>query len=135
MSNITQVVNAEKNMTTLKKGIVASGLDQVLSGTGPFTVFAPSDTAFGKLESGVIDDLLRPENKVKLIRLLRQHVVIGKVNFKDFKEGDKLKTIDGRELLVSIMEGKVSIEGTFLSNRVIATSNGLLYSLDALLKN
>jgi uncharacterized surface protein with fasciclin (FAS1) repeats len=135
MSNITQVVNAEKNMTTLKKGIAASGLDQVLSGTGPFTVFAPSDTAFGKLESGLIDDLLRPENKVKLIRLLRQHVVTGKVDFKDFKEGDKLETLDGRELPISVMDGKVSIDGTFLSNRVIATSNGLLYSLDAVLKN
>jgi len=129
MSNITQVVNAEKNMTTLKKGLVASGLDQVLSGTGPFTVFAPSDIAFGQLESGVIDDLLRPKNKVKLIRLLGQHVVTGKVNFKDFKEGDKLKTIDGRELLVRVIDGKVSIDGTFLSNRVIATSNVVLYSL------
>jgi uncharacterized surface protein with fasciclin (FAS1) repeats len=135
MSNITQVVNTEKNMTMLKKGMVASGLNQVLSGTGPFTVFAPSDMAFEKLESGMMEDLLRPENKIRLIRLLHQHVVAGKVNLKDFKEGDRLKTIDGRELLVSVTDGKVSIDGTSLSSRVIAGSNGVLYSLDTLLKN
>jgi uncharacterized surface protein with fasciclin (FAS1) repeats len=54
MSNITQVVNAEKNMTILKKSVSASGLDSVLSGAGPFTVFAPNDLAFEKLEKGVL---------------------------------------------------------------------------------
>ena len=75
MSNITQVVRTEKNLTTLKKTIIATDLDQVLSSTGPYTLFAPSDLAFQKLENGVIDDLLLKENKVKLTELLNLHVV------------------------------------------------------------
>ena len=56
MSNITQLVNVEKNMTTLKKSVHASGLDQVLSGKGPYTVFAPTDIAFAKLDKGILDN-------------------------------------------------------------------------------
>ncbi|MBB1285195.1 fasciclin domain-containing protein [Flavisolibacter sp. BT320] len=135
MSNITQVVNDEKNLTTLKKGMIASGLDQVLSGAGPFTVFAPSDMAFGKLDSGIVDELLKPESKIKLTRLLRQHVVVGKVKLKDFKEGDKLQTIDGKELLVHVAAGAITVGGSTLANREIASSNGVVYSLDTVLKN
>jgi uncharacterized surface protein with fasciclin (FAS1) repeats len=66
MSNTTQIVNNGKNMTTLKRGVIAPGLDKTLSGTGPFTVFAPSDLAFGKQAKGVLDNLLKPENKTNL---------------------------------------------------------------------
>src|ERR1700678_2014434 len=111
MSTITQVVNAEKNMTILKKSAIASGLDNVLSGTGPFTVFAPSDLAFEKLEKGVLDNLLKPENKAKLVDVLNYHVVSGKVHFKDFKDGEKLKTLNGKELHVHVKDGHVRIEG------------------------
>jgi uncharacterized surface protein with fasciclin (FAS1) repeats len=135
MSNITQVVNVEKNMTTLKRGIVASGLDQVLSGKGPFTVFAPSDMAFAKLESGTIEGLLKPENKIKLTALLNHHVVAGKINFKELKDGDKLKSLNGKELSVKVKDAKVSIDGATVQNRDVASSNGVIYSLDTVLKN
>ncbi|GAA4746111.1 fasciclin domain-containing protein [Flavisolibacter ginsenosidimutans] len=135
MSNITQVVNTEKNMTTLKKGIVASGLDQVLSGTGPFTVFAPSDMAFGKLESGTIESLLKPENKLKLTSLLNHHVVAGKINFKDLKDGDELKSLDGKKLSVKVKDAKVSIDGATVQNRDVASSNGVIHLLDTVLSN
>ena len=135
MSNITQVVNTEKNMTTLKRGITASGLDQVLSGTGPYTVFAPSDMAFGKLESGVVEDLLKPENKVKLTALLNNHVVPGRLAFKELKDGDKLKTLAGKDLMVNVKDGKVSIEGAIIQSRDINSSNGVVHSLDTVLKN
>lgn len=135
MSNITQVVNAEKNMTTLKKGIVASGLDQVLSGAGPFTVFAPSDMAFGKLESGTIEGLLKPENKLKLTALLNHHVVAGKISFKDLKDGDKLKSLNGKELSVKVKDAKVSIDGATVQNRDVASSNGVIHTLDTVLSN
>ena len=135
MSNITQVVKNEKNMTTLNKGVMASGLDQVLSGTGPFTIFAPSDLAFGKLESGMIENLLKPENKTKLTELLNHHVVPGTINFKDLKDGEKLKTINGKELTVEVKDGKASINGAHIQNRDVKTSNGVIHSLDSVLKN
>jgi len=135
MSNITQVVNVEKNMTTFKRGVHASDLDQLLSSTGPFTVFAPSDLAFGKLEAGMIENLLKSENKIKLTELLNHHVVAGKINFKDFKDGDKLKSLDGKELSVKVVDSTVSVDGATIQNRDVATSNGVIHSLDTVLKN
>jgi uncharacterized surface protein with fasciclin (FAS1) repeats len=135
MSNITQTVNSEKNMTTFKRGVNASGLDQVLSGAGPYTVFAPSDLAFGKLKAGIIEDLLKTENKAKLATLLNHHVVPGKIIFKDLKDGDKLKTLSGQELSVSVVNSNVSVDGASIQNRDMYTSNGIIHSLDTVLKN
>jgi uncharacterized surface protein with fasciclin (FAS1) repeats len=122
-------------MTTLKKGVIASGLDQVLSSRGPYTFFAPSDLAFGKLESGTIEDLLKPENKIKLTDLLNHHVVEGKINFKDLKDGDKLKSLNGKMLVVKVDNAKVSVDGATIQNPDVLTSNGVIHSLDTVLKN
>lgn len=135
MSNITQVVNADKTMTTLKKGMKASGLDQVLSGTGPFTVFAPSDEAFAKLENGMIEALLQPENKVKLIHLLRKHIVPGKWKLTDLKDGLELNTIDGKALSLRVADSKISIGTADVTRREITSSNGMVYSLGSVLVN
>jgi uncharacterized surface protein with fasciclin (FAS1) repeats len=135
MSNITQLVNAEKNTTTFKKGVVASGLDQVLSGKGPFTVFAPSDLAFGKLQAGDVEDLLKPENKIKLTAMLNHHVVAGKISFKDLKDGDKMKSLNGKELSVKVANAKVSVDGAVIQKRDVQTSNGVIHLVDSVLKN
>ena len=136
MSNIVQVVNVDKNMTSLKKGVNASGLDQVLSSTGPFTVFAPTDIAFGKLDKGVLDNLLKPENKTKLADVLNHHVVSGKINFKDLKDGEKLKTVNGKELLVHVKDGHTSIGEAKIQGHDVQASNGVIHSLDTvMLKN
>jgi uncharacterized surface protein with fasciclin (FAS1) repeats len=133
MSNITQVVNADKNMTTLKKVVTASGLDTFLSGTGPFTVFAPTDLAFGKLDKEVLENFLKPENKTKLADVLNHHVVSGKISFKDLKDGEKLKTVNGKELQVQVKDGNVIVEGVKIQNRDVQTSNGVIHSLDTVM--
>jgi uncharacterized surface protein with fasciclin (FAS1) repeats len=135
MSNITQVVKEDKYLTTLNRAVTASGLDEVLSGPGPFTLFAPSDLAFGKLDGGVTANLLKAENKLKLIDLLNHHVVADEIEFKDLKEGEKLKTINGKELSIHIKNGKVSINGAIIQQRDVKTSNGVIHSLDTVLKN
>ena len=135
MSNITQVVRTEKNMTTLKKSIIATDLDQVLSSTGPYTFFAPSDLAFEKLDIGILEDLLMRENKKKLTDLLNLHVVAGNIPFKDLKDGEKLKTLNGKELLVEVTDAKVTIAGAAIQNHDVKTSNGVIHSLDTVLKN
>jgi uncharacterized surface protein with fasciclin (FAS1) repeats len=135
MSNITQVVNEDKNMTILKKSVIAAGLDKVLSGTGPFTVFAPSDLAFEKLDKGVLDNLMKPENKAKLTDVLNQHIVSGKINFKDLKDGEKLKTVNGKELSVHVKDGHVTIGNAKIQGHDVKTSNGVIHSLDAVIKN
>ena len=135
MSNITQVVSNDKNMRTLAKGVIAAGLDQVLSGTGPFTVFAPSDLAFGKLESGTIETLLKPESKAKLTDLLKHHVVAGQINYKDLKDGEKLKTLYGKELTVAVKDNSVSVDGAVIQDRDVKTSNGVIHSVSKVLNN
>jgi uncharacterized surface protein with fasciclin (FAS1) repeats len=136
MSNLTQVINTEKTMTFLKKSVNASGLSNVLSGAGPYTVFAPSDLAFEKLEKGVLDTLLKPENKAKLVDVLNYHIIAGKVNFKDLKDGERLKTLNGKELHVHVKEGHVRIEGAEVKAHDLPSSNGVIHSLDTvMLKN
>jgi uncharacterized surface protein with fasciclin (FAS1) repeats len=133
MSNITQVVNVDKHMTTLKKAVMASDLDQLLSSTGPFTVFAPTDLAFGKLEKGIMEGLLKPENKTQLIDLLNCHVVAGKINYIDLKDGETLKTLNGNELLVHVTNGEVSIDEVKVKSFTTKITNGVIHSLDAVL--
>ena len=135
MTNITQSIKNEKNLTTWNRGVMASGLDQILSGAGPFTVFAPSDLAFEKLESGMVENLLQPENKTKLTDLLNYHVIAGKIDFKDLKDGETLKSLNGKELSVQVKGGKVSVNDATIQNRDVQTSNGVIHSLDTVLKN
>jgi uncharacterized surface protein with fasciclin (FAS1) repeats len=133
MSNITQVVNADKNMTTLRKSVSAAGLDKKLSEAGPFTVFAPSDKAFNKVDREVLENLLKTENKAKLVELLGHHVVEGKLIFKDLKEGQTLKDINGKELHVHVKDGTVKLEGATVQSDDTQASNGVIYSIDTVM--
>ena len=135
MPNITELIKNDKRMMTLNRGVNASGLDKFLRGRGPFTVFAPLNVAFGKLEKENLEELMMPESKTQLTALLNQHIIGHRVNFKDLKDGDKLKTLNGNELSVKIKDGKVSIDGAIIRNPDIQTSNGIIHSLDAVLIN
>ena len=133
MSNITELVNVDKNMTTLKRGIVESGLGKTLSETGPYTVFAPSDKAFDMLDKNVVEDLLKQMNKAHLIEVLNLHVVAGKIRLKDLKDGEKLMTVNGKELHIEVKEGVVSVDGAAVHGQAMQASNGSVYSLDTVM--
>ena len=130
MSNITEVVNAEKNITTLKKAVHAAGLDQFLSSDGPHTLFAPSDLAFGKLDKAVLENFLKPASITKLKNLVNTHIVSGTINYKDLKDGEKLNTVNGGKLSVHIEDGKVNIQGAKIQNQDVKASNGVIHFLD-----
>lgn len=130
MSNITQVVNTDKNLKTLKKSVHSSDLDQLLSSSGPFTIFAPSDLAFEKLEEGFMEELLEAKNKLKLTDLLNNHIVNGTVHFKDLKDGDRLETLNGNQLLVEVKNGKVRVGDAVILGREAKISNGVMHSTD-----
>jgi uncharacterized surface protein with fasciclin (FAS1) repeats len=130
MSNITELVAADKNLSTLLRGVKAADMENELSQHGPFTVFAPSESAFGKLPQGELPFLLKTENKIILKALLGSHIVPGKTNFKDFRDGQKLTTISGRELEVKVVNGAVSINGATILGRDQDASNGTIHSLD-----
>jgi uncharacterized surface protein with fasciclin (FAS1) repeats len=134
MSNITQVVNVEKNLKTLKKSVHASDRDQLLSSMGPYTFFAPTDVAFEKLAKGMMEKLLEPQNRPQLTDLLNNHIVSGKIAFADLKDGDKLKTVNGKELLVQEKNGTVSIGDISIQPRDAKISNGILYLMDTVIQ-
>jgi uncharacterized surface protein with fasciclin (FAS1) repeats len=130
MSNITQAVNADKNMKTLKKGMHYSDLDQLLSSAGPFTFFAPSDIAFEKQGNSFMENLLTSANKQELTDLLQSHIVSGSIHYQDLKDGDKLQTMNGKELRVAIKNGNVNIDGVAIIARQQRISNGVIHGMD-----
>jgi uncharacterized surface protein with fasciclin (FAS1) repeats len=133
MSNITQVVNVDKNLKTLKKGVHASDLDQLLSSSGPFTFFAPNDLAFEKLAKGMMDNLLEPQNRAKLTNLISNHIVNGKIAFADLKDGVELKTVNGKVLMVNVKSGAVSIGDISVSQKDIKIRNGVMHLTDTVI--
>src|SRR4051795_7005434 len=88
------------NFKTLAAALQAAGLVDTLKGPGPFTVFAPTDEAFAKLPAGTVDDLLKPENKEKLVAILTYHVVPGKVTAKDVMKLHEATTVNGKDVKI-----------------------------------
>src|SRR3954468_18491141 len=107
--NIVENAVNSADHTTLVAAVKAAGLVDTLSSKGPFTVFAPTNAAFGKLPAGTVDTLVKPESKATLTKILTYHVVPGKLNAADLKDGQKLKTVEGEELTVKASGGKVMI--------------------------
>jgi uncharacterized surface protein with fasciclin (FAS1) repeats len=115
---------------TLVTAVKAAGLVETLKGTGPFTVFAPTDEAFAKLPKGTVEDLLKPENKEKLAKILTYHVVPGKVMAADIK-GKKtdVKTVEGSTLAVDATDG-VKVNDATVTTADVAASNGVIHIID-----
>ncbi|HEX2873182.1 MAG TPA: fasciclin domain-containing protein [Polyangiaceae bacterium] len=130
-SNILETAAAAGSFKTLAAAIDAAGLTETLSGPGPFTVFAPTDEAFAKLPPGTVEDLLKTENKQKLVAVLTYHVVPGNVMAKDVVTSSKLKSVQGQELTVRVEGSAVSIDGATVVKTDIAASNGVIHVIDS----
>jgi uncharacterized surface protein with fasciclin (FAS1) repeats len=136
--NIIQNAVNSKDHTTLVAAVKAAGLVETLEGRGPFTVFAPTNTAFGKLPAGTVDGLVKPENKATLTKILTYHVVPGKLEASSLTDGKKLKTVEGEELTVKHQDGKVWIVdakgGTSMVTIAnVNQSNGVIHVVDTVL--
>lgn len=129
--NIVENAMNSNDHTTLVAAVKAAGLAETLSGAGPFTVFAPTNEAFNKLPAGTVDNLLKPEMKKDLTTVLTYHVVPGALRAADLKDGQKLKTVEGRELSVTIKDGKVMIDGANVTVADVISSNGVTHVIDA----
>lgn len=127
--DIVDVASKNGNFTTLVKAVQAAGLVDTLKGKGPFTVFAPTDAAFAKLPAGTVEDLLKPENKQKLVGVLTYHVVPGKVMAKDVKSGPA-KTVQGSNLTLKAEGGKVMVDNATVTTADVAASNGVIHVID-----
>lgn len=132
-NNIVQNAAASDQHSTLVAAVKAAGLDGTLSGAGPYTVFAPTNAAFDKLPAGTVDNLLKPENKDQLTKILTYHVVAGNVKAADLKDGQKIKTVQGEELTVKINGSTVMINDATVTNPNIESSNGVIHVVDGVL--
>jgi uncharacterized surface protein with fasciclin (FAS1) repeats len=136
--NIVQNAVNSKDHTTLVAAVKAAGLVDTLEGKGPFTVFAPTNTAFGKLPAGTVDTLVKPENKATLTKILTYHVVPGKLEAASLTDGKKLKTAEGEELTVKLKDGHVWIVDAKGGTSMVTIpnvnqSNGVIHVVDTVL--
>ncbi len=144
--NIIQNAVKSKDHTTLVAAVKAAGLVDTLEGPGPFTVFAPTNTAFGKLPAGTVDSLVKPENKPTLTKILTYHVVPGRLTaaalMKAVKEGGgaaNLKTVEGEDLTVkepgpgrlSVTDAKGDVSTITIAD--VLQSNGVIHVVDTVL--
>ena len=144
--NIIQNAVNSKDHTTLVAAVKAAGLVDTLQGAGPFTVFAPTNTAFGKLPAGTVEGLVKPENKSTLTKILTYHVVPGRLTaaalMKSVKEGGgmaHLKTVEGDDLMVKQAgPGKLSVtdakgDVSWITIADVLQSNGVIHVVDTVL--
>jgi uncharacterized surface protein with fasciclin (FAS1) repeats len=136
--NIIQNAVNSKDHTTLVAAVKAAGLVDTLEGKGPYTVFAPTNAAFGKLPAGTVDNLVKPENKATLTKILTYHVVPGKLEASDLSDGKKLKTAEGETLTVKKAAGKVWIidakgDSSMVTISNVNQSNGVIHVIDTVL--
>jgi len=130
--NIVEVAVSAGQFKTLVAAVKAAGLAETLSGPGPFTVFAPTDEAFAKLPEGTVSDLLKPENKEKLVSILTYHVVPGKVMAADVKTMD-VKTVNGAKAKVKVDGSTVTIDKAKVVKTDIPASNGVIHVIDTVI--
>lgn len=121
------------SFNTLVAAVEAAGLVETLKGDGPFTVFAPTDEAFAALPEGTVEDLLKPENKDKLVAILTYHVVSGKVMASDVTGAETMAaTVQGQELKIDGSNG-VMINGATVTAADVEASNGVIHVIDQVL--
>ena len=131
--DIVDTAVAAGSFTTLAKALTAADLVATLKGPGPFTVFAPTDAAFAKLPAGTLENLLKPENKAMLKRVLTYHVVPGKVMAGDVVKLSSAKAVSGDTLAVMANGGGVTINDSHVVKTDIAASNGVIHVVDTVL--
>jgi uncharacterized surface protein with fasciclin (FAS1) repeats len=131
--DIVDTAVAAGDFKTLAAALQAAGLVDTLKGSGPFTVFAPTDEAFAKLPAGTVDDLLKPENKQKLVSILTYHVVAGDVMAKDVVKLSEAKTVNGKEVKIMAHGGKVMVDSANVTKTDIKCSNGVIHVIDSVL--
>jgi len=132
-ANIVDTAAKAGQFEIVMPALKAAGLVDTLKGAGPFTVFAPTDEAFKKLPAGIVENLLKPENKDQLIKILTYHVVPGKTT-SDSIFGKKLQvtTVHGSPLPIDATKGGVSVKGAQVISDDVMADNGVIHVIDTI---
>ena len=131
--DIVDTAVAAGSFETLAKALQAADLVDTLKGQGPFTVFAPTDEAFAKLPAATLNDLLKPENKQKLQRILTYHVVSGRVSSADVAKLRAAEAVSGDSIDISASGGTVRVDEATVVKADIAASNGVIHVIDTVI--
>ena len=129
--DIVETAVAAGSFKTLATALTAAGLIETLKSKGPFTVFAPTDEAFAKLPPAALEALLK--DKAALAKVLTYHVVAGNVMAKDVVKLSKAKTVEGADVAIMVMGGKVMVNKAHVVKTDIETSNGVIHVIDSVL--
>ncbi|MEO1616280.1 MAG: fasciclin domain-containing protein [Planctomycetota bacterium] len=130
---IPEVAAAAGQFKTLVTAVEAAGLLETLAGDGPFTVLAPTDEAFAKLPAGTVESLVKPENKEKLVAILKLHVAGDKLTSDMAQPGVAFPNLAGQPLKVGIEDGKITVGAATVIKKDIECSNGVIHVIDTVL--
>jgi uncharacterized surface protein with fasciclin (FAS1) repeats len=128
--DIVDTARSAGSFDTLVAALQAADLTETLKGQGPFTVFAPTDEAFGRLPAGTVEDLLKPENKAKLQAILTYHVVPGKVMSWEAATLTSAKTVNGQSFRIKKAGDGLMIDDARVIKADIKASNGIIHVID-----
>jgi uncharacterized surface protein with fasciclin (FAS1) repeats len=128
--NIVDAAAANGSFKTFGKALERAGMSDTLRGTGPFTVFAPTDAAFDKMPAGRLEALFQPGHKEELVSLLNYHVLKGSKLVADIGKWAAARTINGKEAPIKMTGDQVSVDGAQITSPDIATSNGVIHGID-----
>lgn len=131
--NIVDTAAANGSFHTLGKAIEAADLTSVLKGSGPYTFFAPTDAAFEKLPKGTLENWMKPENKAELVSVLKYHVLPGRASAVELEKLTAPKMMQGQSATVKKDGEALSIAGANITQRDIASSNGVIHAIDAVI--
>lgn len=132
--DIVDTAVAAGSFKTLAAALGAAGLVDTMKGDGPFTVFAPTDAAFEKLPEGTVENLLKPENKDKLVDILTYHVVSGKVMAKTAVTLDKATALNKDDIKLAVTDGTLTLNGSAkVVTADIDCSNGVIHVIDSVI--
>jgi uncharacterized surface protein with fasciclin (FAS1) repeats len=131
--NVVQIAVGSKDHTTLVTAVKAAELVDALSNAGPFTVFAPTNDAFGKLPAGTVEGLLTPEKKDALTDILQYHVFVGVIKAESLQDGQSLGQVNGGNIKITMKDGKPIINGKAHILASIPASNGIIHVIDEVL--
>ena len=132
--DVVKVAAGSPDHTTLVAAVKKAELVDALSNAGPFTVFAPVNAAFDKLPAGTVDDLMKPENKEKLVDILQYHVFVGSLKTDLMQDGQTLNQVNGGNITISkSADGKIKVNNSANVVASIPASNGIIHVIDAVL--
>ena len=131
--DIIKTAEAAGNFKTLLAAVKAADLIYTWQGPGPFTLFAPTDEAFAKLPAGTLENLLKPENKAALIRILKYHIVLDKFTAAKIKKLKSVNTTQGQAVKVTAKKGKVMINNSNVIKADMMSDNGVIHVIDTVL--